>query len=318
MPQNVRFTDIAPEARILSLPDNPDFTQVVIENKYWGKVEENIFSGDHFVFKEHRASLKEHFNVMYDEYQMPQSVNVCMSLQGDLSLNIRQSGFRAGLLTGQHHAVYSDETEYDILVGSDVHIVRLMIDLSYYADLLCDQTRWTGMLKEKLLKKELAFSGSGHLELEMRQVIRTIVNNPMRGNLKKLLIEAKILELLALQIGQLSDQDKKNDVLKSRDVDTFHALRAHLDTHFADDLSLKQLSRTFGLNEFKLKKGFKELFQSTVFDYIHECRMAHARRLLLDEKKYVNEVSGLVGYKNPNHFSTAFKKKFGQRPGDLK
>ncbi|NML68572.1 helix-turn-helix transcriptional regulator [Chryseobacterium sp. RP-3-3] len=32
----------------------------------------------------------------------------------------------------------------------------------------------------------------------------------------------------------------------------------------------------------------------------------------------ISEVSDVVGYKNPRHFSTAFKKKFGIVPSPLK
>jgi AraC-like DNA-binding protein len=42
--------------------------------------------------------------------------------------------------------------------------------------------------------------------------------------------------------------------------------------------------------------------------------MEHAFRLLRDDGLLVTEVSRNVGYKNPNHFSTAFKKKFGINP----
>ena len=82
--------------------------------------------------------------------------------------------------------------------------------------------------------------------------------------------------------------------------------------------SLQSLSRAFCLNEFKLKKGFKELFGDTVFGYIHSLRMQHARSLILDEKMNINKVAGKVGYKNANHFSTAFKKQFGIAPSLIK
>jgi AraC family transcriptional activator of pyochelin receptor len=44
----------------------------------------------------------------------------------------------------------------------------------------------------------------------------------------------------------------------------------------------------------------------------------HARMLLLEEKMLVSEVAGTIGYKNANHFSTAFKRKFGITPKALR
>ena len=75
---------------------------------------------------------------------------------------------------------------------------------------------------------------------------------------------------------------------------------------------------SFGLNEFKLKKGFKELFGTTVFDYLYDLKMEYAKQLLAADEVLVNEVSGMVGYRNPNHFSTAFKRKYGMNPTQLR
>jgi AraC-like DNA-binding protein len=176
-------------------------------------------------------------------------------------------------------------------------------------------------LKERLLNKEQVVEGDAELKLEMAQVIQYICNNPLRGTLGKLMIEAKILELVALQLTQFSSSvmhttTLSTPTLRAADRDTFYALRDYLDIHFASDLSLRSLSRTFGLNEFKLKKGFKALFQTTVFDHIHTRRMEHARNLLAEQRMYVHQVANLVGYKNANHFSTAFKRTFGVKPTD--
>jgi AraC family transcriptional regulator, transcriptional activator of the genes for pyochelin and ferripyochelin receptors len=44
--------------------------------------------------------------------------------------------------------------------------------------------------------------------------------------------------------------------------------------------SLLELSRQIGLNDYKLKLGFKQLFGNTVFGYVWEQRMQQARFLL--------------------------------------
>jgi AraC-like DNA-binding protein len=73
-----------------------------------------------------------------------------------------------------------------------------------------------------------------------------------------------------------------------------------------------------GLNDFKLKKGFKELFGTTVFSYLNELKMDYAKRLILDEKKTIYEVAMTLGYSEPHHFYAAFKRRFGYSPGELK
>lgn len=73
-----------------------------------------------------------------------------------------------------------------------------------------------------------------------------------------------------------------------------------------------------GINQTKLKSGFKQLFGTTVFGYLTDIRMEKARLLILSEKKNVGEVADLVGYQHPHHFAAAFKRKFGYSPGKLK
>jgi len=46
--------------------------------------------------------------------------------------------------------------------------------------------------------------------------------------------------------------------------------------------------------------------------------MTQAKKMLLNGSMNVSEVSDLVGYKNPRHFSAAFKRKYGMIPSVLK
>ena len=77
---------------------------------------------------------------------------------------------------------------------------------------------------------------------------------------------------------------------------------------------LKELARQVGLNDFKLKKGFKECFNTTAYNLLHEERMQQARLLILQGKYNITEVSGQVGYTSHGHFSAAFRKRFGLTP----
>jgi len=82
--------------------------------------------------------------------------------------------------------------------------------------------------------------------------------------------------------------------------------------------TLTQLVLLTQLNEYQLKKGFKALFGTSVFGYIHQYRMALAQRLLLDTSKSAKEIAYEIGYSSPQHFSKAFKKEFGQSPNSIR
>jgi len=81
--------------------------------------------------------------------------------------------------------------------------------------------------------------------------------------------------------------------------------------------SLMELSRLVGLNDFKLKKGFKEMYGTTVFGYLREKRLEKAFYLLQNGTMNVMEVANAVGYSNPSHFAEVFKAKYGLTPRDF-
>lgn len=108
-------------------------------------------------------------------------------------------------------------------------------------------------------------------------------------------------------------------IIPPADVTRLQSVKDFLRENFLDQhLSLGLLCRRFGLNEFKLKRGFKQLFGNTVFGYVQEMRMKTARRLIIEEKRNVNEVADFLGYSSPNHFSAAFKRLYGFPPAKLK
>jgi AraC-like DNA-binding protein len=62
---------------------------------------------------------------------------------------------------------------------------------------------------------------------------------------------------------------------------------------------------------------FKKLFGRSIFEFISDKRMELAMNLLRERNLSVMEISRTLGYKNPNHFSAAFKKKFNMTPSSV-
>jgi AraC-like DNA-binding protein len=87
--------------------------------------------------------------------------------------------------------------------------------------------------------------------------------------------------------------------------------------HIGEPLTIKALSRKVAMNECYLKKGFKEMFGVTIFDFYQSQRMEHAKYLLYEKGLTVTDVSVLLGYSSISHFSTAFKKHTGLKPCEL-
>ncbi len=106
----------------------------------------------------------------------------------------------------------------------------------------------------------------------------------------------------------LANEADREKIIKAREI---------LLQHIGEPITIKALSRKVAINECYLKKGFKEIFGTTIFDFYQSQRMEHAKYLLYDKGLSVTEVSLLLGYSSISHFSTAFKKHTGIKPCEL-
>ncbi|WP_082803833.1 MULTISPECIES: helix-turn-helix transcriptional regulator [unclassified Anabaena] len=152
---------------------------------------------------------------------------------------------------------------------------------------------------------------------EMRVALEQIINCPFRGLTKKIYLESKCLELIALKLEQLAKKENngtKTTNFKKDDIDRIHYAKEILTNNLDNPPSLLELARQVGLNDYKLKLGFRQVFGTTAFTYLHQQRMEKARQLLLEGQMNVKEVARAVGYANQSRFATAFRKQFGSNP----
>lgn len=154
---------------------------------------------------------------------------------------------------------------------------------------------------------------------QQKAVIFDIQHCPYTGQMKKLHYEAKIMELFLLQAEQAERLNgKRPSAIKPQDAEKIHAARQFVNQHMLEPISLTQISKATGLNEFKLKRGFKLLFGTTVFEHLTDQKMNYARQMLLNTSCSVFEVAYTLGYTEPYNFTKAFKKHFGYVPSELK
>jgi AraC-like DNA-binding protein len=79
--------------------------------------------------------------------------------------------------------------------------------------------------------------------------------------------------------------------------------------------TLIELARAVGINDHKLKVGFRQVFGTTVFGYLHEHRMERSRQLLESGDLGVTAAAEAVGFASRGHFAAAFRRKYGVNPG---
>ena len=90
--------------------------------------------------------------------------------------------------------------------------------------------------------------------------------------------------------------------------------RATLEENFDKNITIPQLARQVGINEAKLKEGFRELYNQSIHNYLQQLRLEKAKQLLLTTNMSVSDITYEIGYSHVTHFTTLFKKEIGLTP----
>ena len=219
----------------------------------------------------------------------------------------------------QHAFHYSPEMSgKHTLQKGLMQAIHINFDLGFYKTLMQSaKQKQTDLICNNLERKEVffAFPEKSGLQPEMKDILYAIVNCKFQGDIRLLYLEAKALELFSHQMLQLQGCAKfSKDTITSDDKEKLKAVYVYIEENYLLPQSLKGLSQTFMLNEFKLKRGYKTLFNTTVFNHIYHMRMTKAKQLLAQESMNVSLVSDFMGYNNIAAFSAAFRKRFGYPP----
>jgi AraC-like DNA-binding protein len=248
------------------------------------------------------------------------SVNMNFLLEGGMHTNFYALGKDFHIHQNQHNLLFTPRPEGKHAFRNGIsRAFHISLDLNYFTRLVDFNEEQTASILERIAAGDAFLASKEMMPVQSRMlsIIQEIRECPLKGGFKKMYLEAKVLELLSLQLEQSLRPVTESSSLRKPDLDRIRQVREYLDEHYLHPASLPEIARMFGLNDFKLKKGFREQYGTTVFGYVHERRMGLAQKLLHEGIMNVSQVADVVGYENPNHFSAAFKKRFGHSPGHL-
>ena len=89
----------------------------------------------------------------------------------------------------------------------------------------------------------------------------------------------------------------------------------YINSHLYEDLSVEQLSQVANFSKYHFHRQFSEYTGINVFKLIQLMRLKRASHQLVFVKNYrIIDIALDAGFENPESFSRAFKKAFGQTP----
>lgn len=130
-----------------------------------------------------------------------------------------------------------------------------------------------------------------------------------------LLVHSATLEFLAWHLKAFNPAVHHEQICR-REQKQLLAARERLLMDLSAPPTIEQLARETGLNQLKLKRGFKAMFEVSIYALFQRERMGKARELL--QQHGVTDTASMLGYSNISHFSVAFRKQYGVLPRDAR
>ena len=286
-----------------------------------GKLSVEITVNDWYAISNSQFSGLGHDMSFYIDRERPM-IMMYFQTKGSADYRMAQS-VRIG---EQHHSLSylsNFKSEYYIPAGSFSQHFCIKIEPHFILDQL-QEVEPNDPVVEFFRKRDdfVTLNKPQRISPVMKQLIEDFNHCPYKGKLGEFYKENIVRTLLVQQLASFFGTDaiagKADTKLNKRDVDLLHDIKTYLDQHYLEVTSLQKLSRKFYINTFKLKYGFKKLFDIPVMKYIDEHKMNYARDLLIQPNVAVNDIADELGYQHYNNFSTAFKRKFGYSPASIR
>ena len=232
-------------------------------------------------------------NVLYKSADCPQRLN-----------------FREGFTT---ISLLNDELEgLREFQDNEIDQVRIILDESFLKRNLKEN-----LLERFFNKEKLNLINFRPTSLHSEILVNDILYSNLQGDIHSLYTQAKALELLSVELAKLYQKDNETIFLDDYDTDAIYQAKEILVTNLQNPPSICELAKQVHLNEFKLKKGFKQIFNTSPYKLLTQYKLHKAKKMLESDEYNITEVALQVGFKYPNNFTNAFFKEFGVLPKEV-
>lgn len=195
--------------------------------------------------------------------------------------------------------------------NTQVSHVSISISAPYLKDFLKEEAEYFGYLFDRANSFWIE-------ELMTDDILRTVneiakIQEP--SNLKSFYYKMKAIELLFYLFESLKKRESAENLkLNAKEIQAVYTVRDKIVSSLSNFNTIAELKQIAGMNEFKLRRIFKQVFGMGIYDYYQHLRMKEAARLLREEKLSVSEAGYEMGFENLGHFTRVFEKHIGKKP----
>ncbi len=272
----------------------------------------NLENGFLLLHTQNESSKTQHFERDIDNT----FIQLHFCLKGNLKFHFNNGNYTFDVL--DKHSILLYNPQQNLPINLEVlpksSIISLLISIEKFHSLFSKEASYIPFLSEENSNKK--YYDDSIIKPTVLVVLQQIINANINSSIKDLYIKGKIYELLSLHFQK--DESTEGEycpfLVDERDVLSIRKAKDIIISRMSEPPSLQELANEIGLNLKKLKEGFKQIYGDTVYSFLFDYKMEHARRLLERNQYNVNEVGLQIGYSTASHFITAFKKKFGTTP----
>lgn len=95
-------------------------------------------------------------------------------------------------------------------------------------------------------------------------------------------------------------------------------IKEYIDKHYFEDIKISMFTEKYFLSREYLMKLFKQQYGYGIHEYVQKVRMEKAQELLDDPSLKIQEISEMLGYKDKNYFSKAFRNYYSLSPSEYR
>ncbi len=136
-------------------------------------------------------------------------------------------------------------------------------------------------------------------------------------------LQSRLISFLVNYARMFADMHSDDaDESKNRHSNDYYGyiykLLCHIDKHYAEELTMNELSEVTGLSPDYMTRKFKAILGMTPIEYLRKFRIAKAMELLCTTDLTVSEISDKVGFSDVSLFSRVFKQNVGLPPASYR
>jgi len=153
--------------------------------------------------------------------------------------------------------------------------------------------------------------------MKIADMIKDVVDSNLSGRNTDMVLTGLMYNIMSYHMHQLSDQKLlylPTDNFKKNDNPYIIAAVKYISEHYAEDITVKEISEMIHVSPSYLSALFKTTFEHSLQSYIIRYRIHVARTLLSTTQLSVSESASMVGYPDSQYFSQIFKKRTNYTP----